>query len=275
MSAFARLESLNSGKAAAKKTERTAAAPVSVAIFSSHPVMLERLQACLPRQAYEVAACQVELPFQLPDAASPIRERCAQLSRCPIWIVDVHTHRLLESVLAELPSTAEEPKLLAVGDEFPPRVALSLLLMGVRGLVRYRRLGRELPWAIRYLQAGAYWAPRRLLSQFLDELLGRVPIAQRLAPLARLSPREREVLDLVLEQLSNKEIAVRLNISERTVKFHVAGLLRKFHTGRRQDLIFRLHRQPESLPETEEPAPQDAAGFGRRFRARRFQLSLP
>lgn len=44
----------------------------------------------------------------------------------------------------------------------------------------------------------------------------------------KVSPREREVLDGVLQNLANKEIARKLNVSERTVKFHVSSLLAKF-----------------------------------------------
>jgi len=44
----------------------------------------------------------------------------------------------------------------------------------------------------------------------------------------RLSVRQREVLDHVLQDLSNKEIGARLNVTERTVKFHVSRLLSKF-----------------------------------------------
>ena len=53
----------------------------------------------------------------------------------------------------------------------------------------------------------------------------------------RLSVREREVLELVVRNLSNKEIGVRLNISERTVKFHVSGLLAKFNVQDRIGLM--------------------------------------
>jgi DNA-binding CsgD family transcriptional regulator len=52
-----------------------------------------------------------------------------------------------------------------------------------------------------------------------------------------LSRREREVYDLLLENLSNKEIAKRLNVSERTAKFHVSNLLSKFQVKRRSDLL--------------------------------------
>jgi DNA-binding CsgD family transcriptional regulator len=44
----------------------------------------------------------------------------------------------------------------------------------------------------------------------------------------KVSRREQEVLDGVLQNLANKEIAVRLHVSERTVKFHVSSLLAKF-----------------------------------------------
>jgi len=44
----------------------------------------------------------------------------------------------------------------------------------------------------------------------------------------KVSRREQEVLDGILQNLANKEIAARLNVSERTVKFHVSSLLAKF-----------------------------------------------
>jgi DNA-binding CsgD family transcriptional regulator len=44
----------------------------------------------------------------------------------------------------------------------------------------------------------------------------------------KVSRREQEVLDCILQGMSNKEIASRLNVAERTVKFHVSSLLAKF-----------------------------------------------
>nr|HEV7954614.1 LuxR C-terminal-related transcriptional regulator [Candidatus Acidoferrales bacterium] len=51
-----------------------------------------------------------------------------------------------------------------------------------------------------------------------------------------LSPREREVLRAVTENLANKEIASQLSISVRTVKFHVSALLAKFGVNTRSQL---------------------------------------
>ncbi len=52
-----------------------------------------------------------------------------------------------------------------------------------------------------------------------------------------LTPKQREVLALVLEGRANKEIAAALLIGERTVKFHVSCLLRIFQAASRRDLI--------------------------------------
>jgi DNA-binding CsgD family transcriptional regulator len=53
----------------------------------------------------------------------------------------------------------------------------------------------------------------------------------------RLSPREQEVLECILLNKSNKEIATQLHICERTVKFHVSGLLAKFDVRDRMGLM--------------------------------------
>jgi DNA-binding CsgD family transcriptional regulator len=47
-------------------------------------------------------------------------------------------------------------------------------------------------------------------------------------PRVKISPREQEVLDGIVQSMANKEIASRLHVSERTVKFHVSSLLAKF-----------------------------------------------
>jgi len=53
----------------------------------------------------------------------------------------------------------------------------------------------------------------------------------------KLTRREEEVLDAIFRSLGNKEISCELNISERTVKFHVSSLLSKFKVRSRRELL--------------------------------------
>ncbi len=58
----------------------------------------------------------------------------------------------------------------------------------------------------------------------------------------RLSRREEEVLSGVMRSLANKEIAATLNLSERTIKFHVSSLLSKFRVRGRMELVREASR---------------------------------
>lgn len=53
----------------------------------------------------------------------------------------------------------------------------------------------------------------------------------------RLTPRERQVFECILDGLSNKEIADKIGISVRTVKFHVSNLYVKFNVPGRIKLV--------------------------------------
>jgi DNA-binding NarL/FixJ family response regulator len=58
-----------------------------------------------------------------------------------------------------------------------------------------------------------------------------------------LTPREREVLDLVAVGMANKMIARRLSISEHTVKFHIAAILAKLGAGSRTEAVHLAARR--------------------------------
>ena len=75
----------------------------------------------------------------------------------------------------------------------------------------------------------------------------------------KLTPREEEVLNGLTSNLTNKQIAATLNLTERTVKFHVSTLLTKFSVRNRLDLAFEAWRyMPKSSPPTNPGASRKA-----------------
>ena len=101
------------------------------------------------------------------------------------------------------------------------------LRAGASGFLLKDVVPEQLIEAVHVVAAGdALIAPaitKRLISRFARSAPPRVPDA----PLAALTPREREVLGLVARGLSNGEIATELVLSEATVKTHVKRLLAK------------------------------------------------
>ena len=72
----------------------------------------------------------------------------------------------------------------------------------------------------------------------------------------KLTRREEEVLDGILRSLANKEIASELNLSERTVKFHVSSLLSKFKVRSRMELMREASNQVvKPMPSANSAAP--------------------
>ncbi len=208
-------------------------ARLEVAIYASHQVALERVRSCLNPAEFLVHLC----PLPAPGAPAPT------VVPSQAQIVDVHgSLAIVESIASELRQQGTHPVLLALDESFSLDSAFPLIFLGVRGLIAYDRIQHELARAIRQVVQGVFWIPRSMLSGMVELLLARVPAGQKPFPLVQLSRREREMVPLLLDSRTNKEIAVQLNISERTVKYHVANLLRKCRVRRRHELAIFLYR---------------------------------
>jgi DNA-binding NarL/FixJ family response regulator len=75
------------------------------------------------------------------------------------------------------------------------------------------------------------------IQELTDKAQKLLEAGQSVKTSVKLTRREKEVLDGILRSLANKEIASELNLSERTVKFHVSSLLAKFKVHSRMELM--------------------------------------
>ncbi|MDT8069763.1 MAG: response regulator transcription factor [Terriglobia bacterium] len=167
-----------------------------------------------------------------------------------VYVIDAEsvtggTEQLVNQVLlANL-----DAKFLVLAGEWTEKTAFPMLGIGVKGLITHDLINQQLGLALEKVAAGGYWVPRTLLASFVDSVITR----SRRKELGRLnqvevSRREKDIVDCLLSNMSNKEIASKLNISERTVKFHVSNLLSKFKVQRRADLILLWYQQGSQAP---------------------------
>jgi len=106
---------------------------------------------------------------------------------------------------------------------------------GASGFVLKHSAPIELTVALRAALQGKTYLTPQLASEVLQAM--KEPATQAADPTASITPRQREVLQLLAEGLSVKEIASRLSISARTVEFHKYEMMQTLHLRNNAELI--------------------------------------
>jgi DNA-binding NarL/FixJ family response regulator len=126
------------------------------------------------------------------------------------------------------------PCFLALSVSDAPDDVIAVIRAGARGYVTKNIAPDELADAVRRVHEGdAVFSPR-LAGFVLDAFAGPAP--QPETELDALTPREREVIQHIARGYMYKEIALRLEISPKTVEAHVSSVLRKLQLSSRHEL---------------------------------------
>jgi DNA-binding NarL/FixJ family response regulator len=155
-----------------------------------------------------------------------------------------HGSQNLFDLMAGLKATRPDLRLLVCGSGADDETILKALAAGAKGYVDEAATPEEFGMAIRIVNQGSVWAPRRVLSIFIERVTsspGRIFPAGRVT----FTDREKEVLEMLVAGRSNKEIGAALGIEERTVKAHVAKLMRK--VGVQNRIALSVHAITHSL----------------------------
>lgn len=107
------------------------------------------------------------------------------------------------------------------------------IMAGAAGYVLKRIDGSDLVNAVRTVAGGASMLDARATARVMARLREPEPEPARSPELERLSPREAEILTLIGEGLTNRQIADRLFLAEKTIKNRVSSILTKLGVGRR------------------------------------------
>ena len=214
--------------------------PVKILIVDDHGLVREGLQAILSRS---------ELFAQCVEAwdAATLWSQLQQHADIDLVLMDI-----------QLPETSGLSLLGDVTQRFPrlPVIMLSAdhdagivqhsLEQGARGFLPKSSLNQVLVSAIRLVAAGGVYVPPEALQKPAIRSAPPAPLAHpeplAVANVASLgfTARQSEVLGLLLQGMSNKQICRALDLAEPTVKIHVRGILRTLGVSSRAEVIAKF-----------------------------------
>jgi two-component system, NarL family, nitrate/nitrite response regulator NarL len=210
----------------------TAERPLRVLLVDDHAVVRAGLRLLLEHHGgYEVvgeAGCSADAL----DRASGTRPDVVLLD------LDLGGDKAID-FFKDLRAAAGCAKILLLTSLRDPEMHRRAIRLGARGLVAKQDPAESLFKSIRKVHDGELWVDRVLTAEILSEMVSggaaaRDPEQERIAS---LTPREREVIELVALGLKNKEIACRLFVSDITVRHHLTSVFAKLEVQDRLALV--------------------------------------
>ncbi len=211
-----------------KRSKRTV---IRVTVLESDPVRFLGLRT--------IFASQPEIQIRAGNVASVLDGPQNELV-----LMAAHRGAAFYAGMSALKAGRPEISIIVTGPGNHDDDILRAVSAGAKGYVSEEASAEEFKKAIREVHAGSVWIPRRVLARFIQRVTNSL---RRVEPRSetKISDREREVLRLLVSGCSNREIANELGIIERTVKAHVAQLLRKVGVTNR--IALSVHAVTHSL----------------------------
>lgn len=211
---------------------------VGVLIVDDHTVLRASLRSLLERQGGMMVVGDAGNGAEALEIASREQPEVILLDLC---LRDESGLDLIPPLL----QAAEEARILVltgVHDQTEHRRAVRLGASGV--------IGKDAPpalliKAIERVNAGELWLNRSATAQLVSELRRTPEVSTASVEegmIARLTPREREIISLVAEGKKNKQIADSLCISDVTVRHHLSSILSKLEVQDRVELLIFAYR---------------------------------
>jgi DNA-binding NarL/FixJ family response regulator len=192
--------------------------PIRIGILAAEPIRVAGLVSIFDQPARPGHA-------QLVPLIGNLRELTGALD-VEYFVVDLHSATDSLEIIEAVRIARPDVRLIVIGPEEDEELVFRAIVAGARAFLGLSAVPEVVRSAIEAVTSGSIWAPRKLLSRLIDRLLNGHP-AMRANPNAQLTPREEQVLKLILLANSTREIASKLGIEQRTVKAYIARLMRK------------------------------------------------
>lgn len=211
---------------------------ITIVIADDHPLVLRAVESLVESQPdlHVVAQCTDGV-----TALASVREH-----RPAIALLDVAMpgHSGLE-VLVTLRAEGIATRIVFLTASIMDNEIYAALDAGVDGIVLKDSAPEVLLECLREVAIGGKWYPPELVQQAMEREERRRAEGSEI--MAKLTAREREIFLLATRDLSNKEIANKLGISDGTVKLHMHSVYQKLSVYRRSDLTRIAERYRDIL----------------------------
>ncbi|HZB96292.1 MAG TPA: response regulator transcription factor [Herpetosiphonaceae bacterium] len=198
---------------------------IRILLADDHPIVREGLAAVLSTQPEFEIVGQANDGAEAVDLASALKPDIVVLDLAMAQLDGVQALRAMRTENKDL------KVLVFTASETDDRI-IGAVQAGAQGYLLKGAPREELFSAIRVIAKGGSLLSPVVAARLLERMGG--PVTSLSEP---LTEREREVLQLVAQGLQNKEIAARLGIRERTVKFHVSTILGKLGAANRVEAV--------------------------------------
>src|SRR5688572_22618384 len=188
-------------------------------------------------------AASAEHELELVTSVTALSERIAAREPTAVLLDSDLLDKPLERQVGEIVSQAGAARVIVLTPVFIEDEEIALLKAGAKGCCRRGVDPDSLQQVLSVTANGGVWVTRSLLPRLVSELRKYVDAHRKPAAapandaLAELTQREREIVRLIVEGASNKEVASSLNISERTVKGHLSNVFQKLGVADRLKLV--------------------------------------
>lgn len=208
--------------------------PITVLVIEDHPIYQEALRGFIEIQSdhFALVCCTDDPQAALSIVAESVPD---------VALVDLELHRDPQAgirVISEIRDTSPETKVVVLTAHHENELVFPAIQAGaVAYLLKENVRGADVTDIIRQVHAGTPPMDPDIAQKLWDYFQGRIMSDNELLlGMPTLTKREQEVLELIVQQESNKEIAQALVISEKTVKTHVSNMLQKLHLSNRTEL---------------------------------------
>ena len=207
---------------------------MSILLATRDPELIVRCRRAVSAEhQVEVAGSVLGLPAKIKAAPHAVILLDGELLDPPI-----------EQQAAQIVAAAGAGRVIVMTPAFNEDEEIALLKAGVKGCCRRGIDAESLEQVLNVTDGGGVWVTRSLLPRLVTELR-RYAEAQQPAPdrtaaadkLSALTPREQEIVRLIVGGASNKQVAAVLDISERTVKGHLSNVFQKLGVSDRLKLV--------------------------------------